>query len=40
MDNYFIIGLRLLGALGLLIYGMRMMSEALQKMAGLNSDTS
>ena len=34
MDNYFMIGLRLLGALGLLIYGMRMMSEALQKMAG------
>ena len=27
-------GLQLLGALGLLIYGMRMMSEALQKMAG------
>lgn len=26
--------LRVLGALGLLIYGMRMMSEALQKMAG------
>jgi len=28
------ISLRLLGALGLLIYGMRMMSDALQKMAG------
>lgn len=28
------IGLKLLGALGLLIYGMRMMSDALQKMAG------
>ncbi len=28
------IALQLLGALGLLIYGMRMMSEALQKMAG------
>ncbi len=28
------IGLQLLGSLGLLIYGMRMMSEALQKMAG------
>lgn len=28
------IALRLAGALGLLIYGMRMMSEALQKMAG------
>ncbi len=26
--------MQLLGALGLLIYGMRMMSEALQKMAG------
>ena len=33
-QNYFIIGLKLLGALGLLIYGMRMMSDALQKMAG------
>ena len=28
------VSLKLLGALGLLIYGMRMMSEALQKMAG------
>ncbi len=33
-QNYWLIALRLLGALGLLIYGMRMMSEALQKMAG------
>lgn len=32
--NYFMIGLKLLGALGLLIYGMKMMSDALQKMAG------
>ncbi len=29
-----IVALQLLGSLGLLIYGMRMMSEALQKMAG------
>jgi len=33
-QNYVMIALKLLGALGLLIYGMRMMSEALQKMAG------
>ncbi len=33
-QNYFFIGLKLLGALGLLIFGMRMMSDALQKMAG------
>ena len=33
-ENYVMIGLKLLGALGLLIYGMRMMSDALQKMAG------
>ncbi len=33
-QDYFMIGLKLLGALGLLIYGMRMMSDALQKMAG------
>jgi phosphate:Na+ symporter len=33
-QDYFMISLRLLGALGLLIYGMRMMSDALQKMAG------
>ena len=33
-QNYVIIGLKLLGALGLLIYGMRIMSDALQKMAG------
>ena len=32
--NYLMIALRLLGALGLLIYGMKLMSEALQKMAG------
>ena len=28
------LALQLLGSLGLLIYGMKMMSEALQKMAG------
>jgi len=33
-QDYLMIALRILGALGLLIYGMRMMSEALQKMAG------
>ncbi len=33
-QDYVMTGLQLLGALGLLIYGMRMMSEALQKMAG------
>ncbi|MCR4995624.1 MAG: Na/Pi symporter, partial [Bacteroidales bacterium] len=33
-QNYVMIALKLLGALGLLIYGMRMMSESLQKMAG------
>ena len=33
-QDYILIGMELLGALGLLIYGMRMMSEALQKMAG------
>ena len=32
--NYVVIAIQLLGSLGLLIYGMRMMSEALQKMAG------
>ncbi|MCR5130324.1 MAG: Na/Pi cotransporter family protein [Prevotella sp.] len=32
--NYFFLSLKLLGALGLLIYGMRMMSNALQKLAG------
>jgi len=32
--NYLMVALQLLGSLGLLIYGMRMMSEALQKMAG------
>ncbi len=33
-QDYTMIALKLLGALGLLIYGMRMMSDALQKMAG------
>ena len=33
-QDYLMISLKLLGALGLLIYGMKMMSEALQKMAG------
>ena len=33
-QNYFMITLRLLGSLGLLIFGMRMMSDALQKIAG------
>ena len=33
-QNYVVIAIQLLGSLGLLIYGMRMMSEALQKMAG------
>ena len=32
--SYVFIAMKLLGALGLLIFGMRMMSEALQKMAG------
>ncbi len=32
--DYVMIALQLLGALGLLIYGMKMMSEALQKMSG------
>ena len=34
MQDYVMLVLKLLGALGILIYGMRMMSEALQKMAG------
>jgi len=34
MGNYVIGGIEILGALGLLIYGMKMMSESLQKMAG------
>ena len=34
MQDYLMIAFKLLGALGLLIYGMRMMSDALQKMAG------
>ena len=33
-QDYFIVSLKLLGALGLLIFGMKMMSDALQKMAG------
>ena len=33
-QSYVMTALQLLGSLGLLIYGMRMMSEALQKMAG------
>lgn len=32
--NYLMISLHILGALGLLIFGMKTMSEALQKMAG------
>ena len=32
--DYLFISLKLLGALGLLIFGMKMMSEALQKLAG------
>lgn len=33
-EDYYWIILKLLGSLGLLIFGMRMMSDALQKMAG------
>ena len=33
-QDYVLISLKLLGSLGLLIYGMKMMSDALQKMAG------
>ena len=33
-QNYVMVSLKLLGALGLLIYGMQQMSNALQKMAG------
>ena len=33
-QNYLMVALQLLGSLGLLIFGMRLMSEALQKMAG------
>lgn len=33
-QDYFMVSLKLLGALGLLIYGMKMMSDALQKLAG------
>lgn len=32
--DYFMISMKLLGALSLLIFGMKMMSDALQKMAG------
>ena len=34
MDGYLMIGLKLLGSLAMLMYGMKVMSEALQKMAG------
>ena len=34
VQDYVMVSLKLLGALGLLIFGMRMMSDALQKMAG------
>ena len=34
MQSYFVIAIELLGALGLLIFGMRMMSESLQKISG------
>ncbi len=33
-QDYIMVSLKLLGALGLLIFGMKMMSDALQKMAG------
>lgn len=33
-QDYWLIGMKVVGAIGLLIYGMQMMSEALQKMAG------
>ena len=33
-QDYVMVSLKLLGALGLLIFGMKMMSDALQKMAG------
>ena len=33
-QDYMMVSLKLLGALGLLIFGMKMMSDALQKMAG------
>ena len=33
-QDYLMVSMKLLGALGLLIFGMKMMSEALQKMAG------
>ena len=34
MQSYLFIAIELLGALGLLVYGMKMMSESLQKIAG------
>ena len=34
MDSYVMVGLKLLGSLAMLMYGMKVMSEALQKMAG------
>ena len=34
IQDYVLVSIKLLGALGLLIFGMRMMSDALQKMAG------
>ena len=37
MDNtndYLMVSMKILGALGLLIFGMKLMSESLQKMAG------
>ena len=33
-QDYVMVSLKLLGALGLLIFGMKMMSEALQKLTG------
>ncbi len=33
-QDFLMVSLKLLGALGLLIYGMKMMSEALQKIVG------
>ena len=33
-SNYFLLAFELLGSLGLLIFGMKMMSDSLQKLAG------
>ena len=33
-ESYWVVFLQILGSLALLIYGMKVMSEALQKMAG------